>query len=138
MRNQKVAGTELEEGPGHRLQLHPRVVADLLSGREELRDPSFLGPRRCLFLDQRLGGSSNSVVRSCQAVARINSPASPDSEASTIRTFRPGRSTRVSTVTGPIGTGRKISNTIRPTWKSSEPSIPSISRPSNADGGPAC
>ena len=54
-------------------------------------------------------------MRSCQAVARISSPASPASEASTSRTLRPGRSTRVSTRTGPIGTGRRISKTIRPT-----------------------
>ena len=71
-------------------------------------------------------------------MARISSPASPESEASTSCTFRPGRSTRVSTRTGPIGTGRRISNMTRPTWNSSDPSSPSISRPSSAEGGPAC
>ena len=57
-------------------------------------------------------------VRTLQILARPLSGDLPPAEplaGITIRTFRPGRSTRVSTVTGPIGTGRKISNTIRPT-----------------------
>jgi hypothetical protein len=73
-----------------------------------------------------------------QPRARITSPSGPDSDASSIATLRPGRTTRAFTVSGAIGTGARISMVTRPTRMPSRGSQSSIARPSSAEGGPAC
>jgi hypothetical protein len=84
-------------------------------------------------------GTSTSATRSLQAVARTKiSPSSRDSVASDISTLRPGLTTRASTRSDVIGTGRRMSKVTRPTWRRASDSSRSISRPIRAVGGPAC
>ena len=78
------------------------------------RDPSS-GPGGASGVETTSAGISIALLRNRQARALISSPSSPKSEASTICTFRPGRTTSASTRTGPIGTGLRISNVTRPT-----------------------
>src|SRR4051812_35763702 len=75
-----------------------------------------------------------------QAVARISSvpSAASASVASSCSTRLPGRSIRVVTRTGAIGTGRRMSTAMRASWPPSIPAAVSMARASSADGGPAC
>ena len=93
----------------------------------------------------RPGGGSScsqsaamSLVARRHARARTTSPSGPASDASSISTLRPGRTTLALIVSGAIGTGARISTVTRPTRMPSRGSQSSIARASSADGGPAC
>ncbi len=105
---------------------------------EEIGGVAVLGRGRGRGPSVASAGSSTGAISICQALARITTSPSTASSASTRRTRRPGRTILVTTCSGAIATGRRISKLMRPTWKRLDSGSSSIARARSAEGGPAC